>query len=126
MFESANEMQVETGLEAEPLSYSVRKSSSGALVEESNWGSHVQKKVTFPNAPYYDHSLTADRMEHMTEGIREAKKKMQQQNSNTPIYTCDNREPDGDATSTLAFLPVFAGEVTESSPTASFEGECFD
>jgi hypothetical protein len=78
VFESANEMQVETGLDAEPLSYSVRKSSSGALVEESNWGSHVTKKVIFPNAPFYDHSLSTDRIEHMTEGIREAKKKMQQ------------------------------------------------
>lgn len=50
---------------------------------------------------------------------------MMASNGNTPIYKCDDREPDGTPHDAGAFFPVFAGEINSEFPTASFEGICF-
>jgi len=44
-----------------------------------------------------------------------------------PIYTCSNREPNGSAKSAGAFLPVYVANLTESSPKMSYTAsKCFD
>jgi hypothetical protein len=45
---------------------------------------------------------------------------MMASNGNTPIYKCDDREPDGTPHDAGAFFPVFAGEINSDFPTASF------
>ena len=65
-------------------------------------------------------------MKSMTEGIRKHKQKMMEVNSDSPIYTCDDREPDGTKADSGAFLPVFVGEVNTEFPTATYAGRCFD
>lgn len=47
-------------------------------------------------------------------------------NGPNPTYTCDDRDPFGEKTTGLAFLPVFAADVSESEPLGTFVGKCFE
>ena len=61
-------------------------------------------------------------MRHGSEFHRDLKMR----NGTSPVYTCENREPLGDETSAGAFIPVLAAQVSEASPTATYEGRCFE
>jgi len=48
-------------------------------------------------------------------------------NEPNPTYTCSNRDPYGTDTTSFAFLPVLAAEVSPSSPKASYtSSKCFE
>ena len=48
------------------------------------------------------------------------------ENGPVPVYTCDNREPGGEKSSPGAFFPVFAGDISPSTPSVTFAGKCFE
>jgi len=72
---------------------------------------------------YY--SMQYEMITDMTEKIR-AKKEAGTE-AEQPIYSCDDREPDGKTTSAGAFLPVYVSDLTAASPSYTFSNsKCFD
>ena len=43
-----------------------------------------------------------------------------------PVHTCADRSPESSDAAFFMFLPIFAAEVSEEHPTASFKGGCFE
>ena len=63
-----------------------------------------------------DYEAQADYIQSATETVKNQKGNIQ------PHYTCATR---GD-TEAGSFLPVFAAQLTEANPTATYEGACFE
>jgi hypothetical protein len=93
------------------LTETVKVASSGAVVEEKTYERHIERTISFAQDPNKEFHMT-NWIENMTKQIAEHKEKMKMANSNTPLYTCGDREPDGKEHDAGAFFPTFAGEIT--------------
>ena len=106
------------------VSSSIKKNNMGCTVEETVYDNeYVETVVTAPALDYvYDYSQQAEHLDRAAQFHKDLKE------SNTPParWTCDTREPDGTPQSAGAFLPVFAADVSEANPKATYEGKCFE
>ena len=70
-----------------------------------------------------DYEAQADYIKNVTKTIKSQKNP---ESNDQPIYTCSSRQA-SDIPDTEAFdlLPVFAAQLTEANPTATYEGACF-
>lgn len=74
------------------------------------------RTINFANDPD-NFFRTNNHILNMTKGIRDHKQKMEKLSSDSPIYSCDDREPESTKSAAGAFLPVFAGEINAEFPT---------
>ncbi len=109
----------------ELLAEELRSATSGAIVSIKTYENHEDRHISFAHDPTGEWTMT-NHIKNMTQGIKEHKKVMMESNSNVPVYTCADREPDSEGKHFAgAFFPTFAGEVTANFPTATYTGECF-
>ena len=47
-------------------------------------------------------------------------------NADTPIYTCETRDPSEDPHGIMSWLPVLAAEISEENSSVTYVGKCFD
>merc|ERR1712013_838812 len=96
----------------------------GCLVEETIFDNdYVERVVTAPVYDYkYDYVQQTEHLQRATQFHKD----FEEGNAPSPIYTCDNREPDGTTKSVGAFLPVFAADISEANPKSTYEGKCFE
>ena len=105
------------------VSSSIKKNNMGCLVEETVYDNDYVEKVV--SAPAYDYVHDyVQQTEHLNRATQ-FHKEFEEGNAPSPVYTCDDREPDGTQKSVGAFLPVFAADVSEANPKATYEGKCF-
>ena len=107
-----------------PISQTMKKNGFGMSVEQNIYAnSYAETTVRAPHVPF-DQDFTAQ-TNHI-ETITQYHKAMNEgANDASPVYTCANRNPYGDDTTGLSFLPAFGGAVTPTNTTVSFEGTCF-
>ena len=106
------------------LSTTMTKNSLGCTVEQTVYDeTYVESVITAPALPYkYDYNQQYDHIKKATEFHKDLN---EMGGTPNPIPTCANRLPDGSPSTMMAFLPVFAADISEANPTATFEGECF-
>ena len=106
-----------------PLSTRMHKNQFGCFIEEAVFeNQYVEKTITAPTVPFH---LDYAQQEQFINSATDFHKNIKA-NGPVPVYTCENRDPFGSKTTGLAFLPVFAGDVSSSNPTATYEGTCFE
>jgi len=93
------------------------------LIEESVYANaYTEKLIKAPLVPLHmDYAQQEQFIKRSTEFHENLSK-----NGPVPVYTCSDREPLGDDTSAMQFFPVFAADVSEAAPKATFAGKCFE
>lgn len=98
----------------------VYKGAFGAITEEIQTPTGLQKSVTFPSVPYHmNYEAQASNLEYLTQKMKGTV------SNDEPLYTCDERIPRSE-TQMLNFLPVYDAAVNADMPHASFKGTCWD
>jgi len=114
----------EPSLRGNYLSSSITKNNHGCIIEQSIYDNeYAETIVTAPEDSYtFDFTQQAEHLMRATEFHKD----LEQKNDEKTIYTCDNREPAGTPASLFAVFPVFAADISEENPTATYEGKCFE
>ena len=96
----------------------VSKNPFGCLVEESIFPyPHVEKVIKAPLTPF--HMDYSQQEAHLNSSVLRHHK-LQSSNGHEPTATCADRTPDQGPNGFGEFMPVFAAQVSESSPTATY------
>ena len=112
--------------DASPVSSNVSKNKFGCLVEENIFDHpHVEKTITAPMTPFHADYVQQEAF------LKDATHRHKKLRSNglgaaAPVATCEDRAPDSEPSSFGMFLPVFAAQVSEANPKATYQGRCFD
>ena len=96
MFDLKQSMETllnERATRGELVSEELRSATSGAIVGVKTYENHEERNISFPHDPTGEFRQT-QHIKNMTKGIKEHKNIMMETNSNTPTYTCSDREPD--------------------------------
>jgi len=101
--------------------------------EKNGNGAHVENRM-FPDGTFHkiieeplidprmDYDLHYDMITDLTDRVKQMK-----DDGHQPIYTCSNREPNGNKDSAGAFIPVYVTDLTTKTPTATFtDSSCFE
>jgi hypothetical protein len=109
-----------------PLSQTVSKNKFGCLVEETVFAHpHTEKVISAPLLPY--HLDYVQQEAHLRDSVIRHKEKVEQA-ANGPVVpaTCENRSPESSPSDFGMLLPAFAAQVDAKTPTATYEGRCFE
>ena len=107
-----------------PISSNISKNQFGCIVEETVYADQYTEKVI--RAPMLPLHLDYEQQEAMITKATDFHKDLAV-NGSVPTYTCDDREPGSDdPTDAMQFFPVFAADVSEANPTATYSGKCFE
>lgn len=106
-----------------PMSHTIEKNGFGFFVEETVYpNSHREKVIRAPLVPFHmDYTQQENFIKKSTEFHQNLNA-----NGPSPTYTCDNREPGASDTEAMQFFPMLAADVSESNPTATYAGKCFE
>jgi hypothetical protein len=107
--------------------FTTAKAGSGAIVETTSWHEHSERNIKFPQMRFVDDwAQQADFMTRMTEHLRDRKTKAASNEAvDEPLYDCIDRMGAMKAGDDWTFLPVFVAELTDVSPTSSYNSSCF-
>jgi hypothetical protein len=110
--------------------YTSEKTASGALIESYMLDDRLFKTITMPLEPYhmdfnqqYAHIRKLTKLHSDTHNLKQG---FVSKEADEPIYTCADRNPEGNPNGFAEFFPVYVASLTNTNKTSTYTlSKCF-